>query len=86
MQPAAMTDRREPATATRLRRVPSDGPRLLTVQAAASVLGLPYSTTRDLILRGTIQRVSIPGLRRLLVDRKDLDRAIDSWKETAERA
>ena len=51
--------------------------RLLTAQVAAKELGLPYTTTRELILNGTLPRVTIPGLRHLLVDRKDLDQLIE---------
>jgi excisionase family DNA binding protein len=85
-QPAAMTDRREPATTTRLRRAPADGPRLLSAQAAAKYLGVPYTSLRDWALRGHLPIVRVPDCRRLWFAREDLDRAIESWKETAERA
>jgi excisionase family DNA binding protein len=61
------------------------GPRLLSAQAAAKYLGVPYTSLRDWALRGHIPIVRVPDCRRLWFDRKDLDRAIDAWKECAER-
>ena len=56
-------------------------PRLLSAQAAARYLGVPYTSLRDWALRGHIPIVRVPECRRLWFDRKDLDRAIDAWKE-----
>jgi hypothetical protein len=56
-------------------------PRLLSAQAAALYLGVPYTSLRDWALRGHIPIVRVPDCRRLWFDRKDLDRAIDAWKE-----
>lgn len=58
-------------------------PRLLTAQQAAALLGLPYTTVRDLLLRGVLPRVEVPGLRRLLVDARQLDRMLESWRSPA---
>lgn len=58
-------------------------PRLLTAQAAAALLGLPYTTVRDLLLRGTLPRVEVPGLRRLLVDADALERLVERWRVPA---
>ena len=58
----------------------SPSSRLLTVQEAAAELGLPYTTTRDLILRGVLPRVEIPSLRRLYVDRREFERRLEIWK------
>jgi excisionase family DNA binding protein len=52
----------------------------LTIQQAADLIGLPYSSVRDLLLRGTLPRVEIPGFRRLMVDRRDLERTLENWK------
>jgi excisionase family DNA binding protein len=57
--------------------------RLLSAQAAARYLGVPYTSLRDWALRGHIPIVRVPECRRLWFDRKDLDRAIDAWKERA---
>jgi excisionase family DNA binding protein len=59
--------------------------RLLDVHAAAAYLGVSAWTVRDLIARDVIRAVRIPitterDLRRVLVDRTDLDRLIDGWK------
>jgi excisionase family DNA binding protein len=58
-------------------------PRLLSAQGAAKYLGVPYTSLRDWALRGHIPIVRVPDCRRLWFDRKDLDRAIDAWKERA---
>lgn len=60
-------------------------PRLLGVPAAAKYLGLSVWTVRDLLASGQIRRVVIPGdngndLRRILVDRTDLDVLVSKWK------
>jgi excisionase family DNA binding protein len=59
-------------------------PRLLSAQAAAKYLGIPYTTLRDWVARGHISIVRVPDCRRLWFDRKDLDRSVDAWKERAE--
>jgi excisionase family DNA binding protein len=62
------------------------GARLFTVSAAAAYLGVSAWTVRDLIASGALTRVRIPvasggELRKVLVDRHDLDALIESWKE-----
>jgi hypothetical protein len=59
----------------------SNVPRLLSAQAAAQYLGVPCTSLRDWALRGHIPIVRVPDCRRLWFDRKDLDRAVDAWKE-----
>jgi excisionase family DNA binding protein len=56
-------------------------PRLLSAQAAAKYLGVPYTSLRDWALRGHVPIVRVPDCRRLWFDRRDLDQAIESWKE-----
>ncbi len=61
-------------------------PRLLNLHSTASYLGLSQWTVRDLEAGGVLQRVRLPlpnhgELRKLLFDRADLDRLIESWKE-----
>lgn len=59
--------------------------RLLDLPTAAEYLGLSTWTLRDLEAAGTVTRVRIPlprggELRKLLFDRADLDRLVDTWK------
>jgi excisionase family DNA binding protein len=61
-------------------------PRLLDLEAAAAYLGgvSPW-TIRDLIANGTLKRVRVPlpnggELRRVLLDREDLDELVRTWK------
>ncbi len=67
------------------------GPRLLDLKAAAIYLGLSYWTVRDLVIAGRLPTVKIPcprsgdgrTIRRVLVDRHDLDAFIEQSKEIA---
>lgn len=61
-------------------------PRLLDVDRAAVYLSLKPGTIRGLVHGGVLRRVRIPlpdhgELRRVLLDRADLDRLVDAWKE-----
>jgi excisionase family DNA binding protein len=55
--------------------------RLLSLKEAEEYSGISIWTLRDLIATGDLPAVRPPGLRRVWVDRKDLDRAIERWKE-----
>lgn len=55
-------------------------PRLLGIKEAAAELGISVWTLRDLIGGGQIRTVQPPGVRRIWLDRRDLDRAVESWK------
>jgi excisionase family DNA binding protein len=57
--------------------------RLLGVESAAAYLDTTERTIRRLIARGVLQPVHIPTLRRVLIDRADLDRLIDASKAEA---
>jgi excisionase family DNA binding protein len=61
--------------------------RLFDVAAAAKYLGVSGWTVRDLIGNGSLPRVTVPigqrDIRRILLDRADLDRLIESWKDPA---
>ena len=71
--------------------VESDAPRvrLLDLKSAGAYLGLSYWTMRDLVFGGVIPSVKIPCprardgrvIRRILVDRRDLDTFIENNKE-----
>jgi excisionase family DNA binding protein len=54
---------------------------LLDLPAAASYLGLSPWTVRELEQNGTLCRVRLGELRKLLFDVRDLDRFIECSKE-----
>lgn len=61
-------------------------PRLLSLEDTALYLGVSPWTVRDLEAAGMLPRVRIPlpgggELRKLLFDRADLDRLVETWKE-----
>ncbi len=61
-------------------------PRLLNLHSTAAYLGVSEWTVRDLEAGGFLKRICVPlpnqrELRKLLFDRADLDRLIESWKE-----
>jgi excisionase family DNA binding protein len=51
-------------------------PRLMTLQAAASELGIAYTSVRDLVLRGHLKRVQLGDSRRIWIERAELERLI----------
>ncbi len=55
--------------------------RLLDLKAAEVYSGISAWTLRDLIASGELPAVRPPRLRRVWIDRADLDRAIAGWKE-----
>ena len=60
-------------------------PRLLDLHVSAGYLGLSEWTVRTLEQQGILKRVRVPlpnhgEVRKLLFDRVDLDRLIDTWK------
>ena len=67
-------------------------PRLLDLRAAGRYLGMSYWTIRDLVQAGTVPTVRIPCprardgrvIRRVLIDRRDLDALIERCREGAE--
>jgi excisionase family DNA binding protein len=61
--------------------MPAVDRRLLSLKEAEQYSGISIWTLRDLIATGDLPAVRPPGLRRVWVDRKDLDRAIERWKE-----
>ena len=71
-------------------------PRLLSVDQAAAYLGLSFWTFRELLNAGAVSAVRVPrpntlrmrerralsdSIRRLLIDRSDLDALVEQWKE-----
>ncbi len=67
------------------RRVSRISGRLLDLKAAEVYSGISAWTLRDLIASGELPAVRPPRLRRVWIDRTDLDRAIADWKERGER-
>jgi len=55
--------------------------RLLDLKAAEIYSGISAWTLRDLIASGELPAVRPPRLRRVWIDRGDLDKAITQWKE-----
>lgn len=55
--------------------------RLLDLKAAEAYSGISAWTLRDLIASGALPAVRPPRLRRVWIDRTDLDKAIAEWKE-----
>jgi len=64
---------------------------LVGVRQAAEYLGLSAWTVRDLIHGGHLPRVALPGrrpgetMRRVLIDRADLESLVERFRETAPR-
>jgi excisionase family DNA binding protein len=54
--------------------------RLLSLQQAAAELGVSIWTVRDWVGAGKLRAVQPPGFRRIFIDRRDLDAAIEAWK------
>lgn len=52
-------------------------PQLMTLQDAAEQFGLPYTSTRDLILTGHLPRVTLGDSKRIWIRRADLERLIN---------
>jgi hypothetical protein len=67
------------ASRRRSRRIGSG--RLLDLRAAEIYSGISAWTLRDLIASGDLPAVRPPRLRRVWIDRADLDKAIGDWKE-----
>jgi len=70
--------------------VPALCPRLLDLEAAGQYCGVSYWTMRDLVFAREIPHVTFPNprtragrpIRRILIDRHDLDSFIDKNKQT----
>lgn len=58
----------------------TSGKRLLSIHEAAAELGVSVWTLRDLIGAGRIRSVQPPGVRRIWLDRRDIEKALEAWK------
>ena len=68
-------------------RTPAASPRLIDTRTAAEMLGISVWTVRRLIDAGTLPTVRIPttqdrDVRRILIDRTDIERLVAKWKQT----
>ena len=59
---------------------PAPMPRLLSLRDASKLLGMSVWTLRDLVASGKLRAVQPPGVRRIWIDRRDIEKAIESWK------
>lgn len=57
------------------------GARLIGLKQAESEYGLPYGLLYSLVKSGELKSVTPPGVRRIYLDRVDVDAAIARWKE-----
>lgn len=78
-EPSESTRTDATAPRRRPRRVASG--RSLDLKEAESYSGISAWTLRDLIASGDLPAVRPPRLRRVWIDRADLDKAIAEWKE-----
>jgi excisionase family DNA binding protein len=69
------------AAAERRTRRRQGGGRLLDLKEAETYSGISAWTLRELIASGDLPAVRPPRLRRLWIDRADLDKAIAQWKD-----
>jgi hypothetical protein len=75
-------------------RVFAFAPRLLDVESCAFYLGVSSWVIRTWISVGVLRKVELPGvvgdpvavLRRVLIDREDVDRLVTRWSTRANRA
>jgi excisionase family DNA binding protein len=54
---------------------------LVSLTAAASELGIPYSSLREVLVRGELKHVRLSGRGRYWVRRTDLDKFIENSTE-----
>ncbi len=54
-------------------------PGLLTVPQAAALLGMNVETVRDKIDNGKLATASVPGSRKILINRKTVERYARRW-------
>lgn len=67
----------------------SPASRLLSVKQAAQYMGVSYGTMMNMVTYGKVPKVRLPApagdngdaIRKILIDRRDLDNLIESCKE-----
>ena len=60
---------------------PRTQPRLLTLQRLSEELGLPYTSARDLVIRGFLPKVTLGDSTRIWVRREDVERMLAQVQE-----
>lgn len=55
-------------------------PRGLSITAASAYSGIPARRLWALIAEGRLRAIRLPGMRRVLLDREDLDQLLDAHK------
>lgn len=58
------------------------GARLMSLRDAERESGIPKDSLRKLIAERALTTVELPGIRRVLIDRKDLDDLIERSKRS----
>jgi excisionase family DNA binding protein len=84
------TPSREPTDRGAVEKDVAQQSRLMDLNSAAAYLGVSYWTVREWVFNGVLPSVKLPKprtkdgqvLRRILIDRPDLDKFIDANKET----
>ena len=59
---------------------PRPGARLLPIRQASEETGLPSALLRDLVKRGELHAIQPPGIRRVFLERRELEAAIGRWQ------
>jgi excisionase family DNA binding protein len=77
---AAVLPRAVPTSTVFAESRPALPPRLLGARDGGAYLGVSAWTLRQLIAKGYLRPVTLPGNKRLLVDRADLDALIEKAK------
>ena len=54
--------------------------RLLGLKQAEEEFGLPYGTLYRLVKNGNLPSVQLPGIRRIYLDRRVIEHALEAWK------
>lgn len=65
----------------RATRIPKPGQKLVSLQQGSIMTGLPTQSLRDVILRGHLPAVRLPGSRRIWVHADDLSALIERSTE-----
>jgi excisionase family DNA binding protein len=55
--------------------------RLLGLEDAAAYLGVSTDTVLGMLERGVVHRVALPGVRRLLLDVRELDEVVEASRQ-----
>jgi excisionase family DNA binding protein len=60
---------------------PRPGGRLISLRNGSDETGLAYHTVYELVQNGHLPAVRLPNSRSIYVDRRDLEKALESWKQ-----